>query len=195
MCKYPDVPRRGLVPLWRPVKSVKDWIEPNLDRLYGFAYSLTEDADRARDLVQECALKAMQARRQPTDARAYRAWLFRILRNCFIDCYRKLGKEVQLDLAEDLPADDTSPWVGDRRMVDVITIRLAMAKLPIPHREIIGLVDIIGLTYAEAAEVMEVPEGTVMSRLSRARRALLNLIVEDNVTPFVAVEKSRGTGR
>jgi RNA polymerase sigma-70 factor (ECF subfamily) len=174
---------------------VKDWIEPNLDRLYGFAFSLTQDRDQARDLVQECVLKAIQARRYPTDAAAYRSWLFRILRNCFIDCYRKMAAEVQLDEPDDLPADDGAGWAGDRRLVDVITVRIAMSKLGVAHREIIGLVDIIGLTYAEAAEVLEIAEGTVMSRLSRARKALLGLVAEDNVTPFAAGNTSRGAGR
>lgn len=170
-------------------------VEPYLDRLYGFAYSLTQDADRARDLVQDCVLKAIEARRRPDGPAAYRAWLFRILRNCFIDRYRKMRAEVQLDEADDVAVDETAIWAGDQRLVDVITIRLAVAKLPIAHREIVGLVDIIGLSYAEAAEVLEIAEGTVMSRLSRARKALLVLVAEDNVTPIAAGVRNRGVAR
>ncbi len=174
--------------------GVTDWIETNLDRLYGFAFSLTQDSDRARDLVQECALKAIAARRQPTEAAAYRAWLFRILRHCFIDRHRKTAAEVQLDEGDDTSVDDGAVWTGERRLVDVITVRIAMTKLPVAHREIIGLVDIIGLTYAEAAEVLSIPEGTVMSRLSRARKALLILVATDNVTPLRTGGTSRGGG-
>jgi RNA polymerase sigma-70 factor (ECF subfamily) len=171
---------------------VREWIEVNLDRLYGFAFSLTQDSDEARDLVQDCILRAIEAPRRPSQAAAYRAWLFRILRNAFIDRCRKAGVEVHIDAAAEIAADDDAGWAGDRRMVDVITIRIAVAKLPIAHREIIGLVDINGFSYAEAAEVLEIAEGTVMSRLSRARKALLNLIAEDNVTPLVPSDTSRG---
>lgn len=174
---------------------MKEPIETYLDRLYRFAFSLTQDHDRARDLVQECVLKAIESRRRPDSPEAYRAWLFRILRNCFIDRFRKMRSEVQLDEAESLAEDETAIWAGDQRLVDVITVRLALAKLPLAHREIIGLIDIIGLSYAEAAHVLEIAEGTVMSRLSRARKALLHLVAEENVTPIAAGVRTRGVAR
>jgi RNA polymerase sigma-70 factor (ECF subfamily) len=164
---------------------VRELIETNLDRLYGYAFSLAQDTDEARDLVQDCVLKAIEASRRPSEPNACRAWLFRILRNAFIDKCRKAGREVRIDAAEDVAADGDAGWRGDQRMVDVITVRLAVAKLPMAHREIIGLVDFVGCSYAEAAEVLEIAEGTVMSRLARARKALLDLITEDNVTPLV----------
>jgi len=163
---------------------LRDWIESNLNRLYGFAYALAQDRDQARDLVQECVLRALEATRCPTDQAAYRAWLFQILRNAFIDRYRKAGREVQIEAASEVANDDDAGWNGDRRVVDIITVRLAVAKLPIAHREIIALVDFVGLTYSEAAKVLDIAEGTVMSRLARARKALLAIVEEGNVTPF-----------
>lgn len=153
-------------------------LEACLDRLYGYAMSLTRDADQARDLVQECALKALAARRVPEDGAAYRAWLFRILRNSFIDGHRR-PVLVPLDEAEHaqdphLPA----PQLGDERLINVLTVRTALARLSEAHREVVALVDIAGLSYAEAAAVLEVAEGTVMSRLARGRAALLRLIAE-----------------
>jgi RNA polymerase sigma-70 factor, ECF subfamily len=170
---------------------LRDWIESNLDRLYGFAFALSQDRDQARDLVQDCILRALEARNKPSEPAAYRAWLFRILRNAFIDGCRKAGSLVSIDEAFDISDDDTG-WIGDQRIVNVVTIRIAMTKLPIAQREIIALVDFVGCTYAEAAQVLNIAEGTVMSRLSRARKALLDLLAEDNITPLVRTSRSRG---
>jgi RNA polymerase sigma-70 factor (ECF subfamily) len=170
----------------------RGWIESNFERLYGFAYALTQDSEQARDLVQECLLRALEAARWPSEEKAYRAWLFRILRNAFIDRCRKAGREVDLDGAMEVASDEDGGWCGDRRIIDVLTVRIAVAKLPVPQREIIGLVDFVGFSYAEAAKVLDVAEGTVMSRLSRARKALLEVMAEDNISPLV--RRSRGAG-
>ena len=171
---------------------MRAWIEPYLNRLYGFAFALTGDRDESCDLVQECALRALAAARRPTDEPACRAWLFRILRNAFIDKYRKNGREVRLDSDDETYADDVDAgWRGDRRIVDVVTVRIAVAKLTAPHREIIALVDFVGMSYREAADVLGVAEGTIMSRLARARKALLAVMENENVTPLARVRGQR----
>jgi RNA polymerase sigma-70 factor, ECF subfamily len=167
------------------------WIETYLDRLHGFAYALTQDRDLSRDLVQDCVLRALEASQRPSDEPAYRAWLFRILRNAFIDKCRKTGMETGLDPAADTADDEDAGWAGDRRIIDVVTVRIAVGKLTAAHREIIALIDFVGLSYAEAAAVLGVPEGTVMSRLSRARAALLTLMAEQNVTPFARARRPK----
>lgn len=172
-------------------QPMRGWIEANLDRLHGYAHALSRDHDQARDLVQECALRAVAAARWPTDEPAYRAWLFRILRNAFIDRCRRRGVETPLDPDAEIPAETDTGWRGDQRMVDVVTVRLAIAKLGDAHREVIALVDFAGLSYAEAAEVLEVPRGTVMSRLSRARGALLEIISGGNVTSLASARRQR----
>ncbi|MCB1487247.1 MAG: RNA polymerase sigma factor [Bauldia sp.] len=159
-------------------------IEAYLERLYGFAYALTQDPDAARDLVQECAVRALDAGRVPYDEPAYRAWLFRILRNAFIDRNRRSGKETGLEPDIDEPDDRDAGWCGDSRIIDVLTVRFAVARLPSAHREIIALVDFVGLSYQEASEVLGVAQGTVMSRVSRARKALLAEMEAGNVTPI-----------
>jgi len=172
---------------------LQHWIEANVDRLYGYAFSLTRDAEEARDLVQDCFVKALESARQPDEPAALRAWLFRILRNAWIDCCRKQGREVLIDEFDDIPAESDPEWSGDRRIVDIIMVRIAMAKLPLAQREIITLVDFVGCSYADAASVLQIPEGTVMSRLSRARRALLSLVAEEEtVTPITRGTKVRG---
>lgn len=161
-------------------------IEVYLPRLFGYALSLTGDRDGARDLVQDCALKALSAGRIPSDEAAYRAWLFRILRNAFLD-RRRRREPVQLadGEAESIP-DADGTWSRDDRVISVLTVRLGMAKLSPAHREVLALVDIGGFTYAETAALIGVPHGTVMSRISRARQALLSAIDEGNVQPLDA---------
>ncbi|MDX6749342.1 RNA polymerase sigma factor [Geminicoccaceae bacterium 1502E] len=156
----------------------RERLEACLDRLYGYALSLTQDPEQARDLVQECAVKALAARRVPADQAACRAWLFRILRNAFIDSRRRPRLVALEEAGEDGPHSADGVPLADERLINVLTVRTAMARLPEAHREVVALIDIGGLSYAEAAQVLGVAEGTVMSRLSRARAALLRLIAE-----------------
>ncbi len=156
-----------------------------LDRLFGYAYSLCGDRDDARDLVQDCALKAMTARRTPEDAPAYRAWLFKILRNQHFDrLRRRRTAEAWSEEISALPTRETEYSTVDERLIDVITVKMEFSKLPAVHREILGLIDIAGFSYAEAAAHLDVPVGTVMSRVSRARKTLLSAIAEADVHPL-----------
>lgn len=168
-------------------------LEDYLDRLYGYAYSLCGDRDEAKDLVQECALRALSARRAPGDRAAYRAWLFKILRNHFFDRLRR--RRVADGWAEEKSRSSptaTEYWTLDERLINAVTIRLELERLSPPHREIIGLIDLAGLSYAEAAACLEVPAGTIMSRISRARQALIAAIRSTNVHPLPAGQR---TGR
>lgn len=166
-------------------------IEPYLSRLYGYAFSLVRDPVRAEDLVQDCAVKALAAHRIPPDETAYRAWLFRIMRNRFIDGLRREQRAAFI-FAEESPADDSVEyWQGDERLIDRITVRLAFDRLDSRQREILALVDIAGLSYRETASVLGIPDGTVMSRVNRARLKLLGLIEESNVRSLPADGKRR----
>ncbi len=159
-------------------------LEGYLGRLFGYALSLTNDREQARDLVQECALKALSAKRVPTDQAAYRAWLFRILRNAILDRQCRAGQcgpTAQIEEAETLNGE---VWHSDDHLISAITVHVGLAKLSRPHREVLAAVDMAGFSYAEAAEFLSVPVGTVMSRVSRARRALLVCIGESKVRPF-----------
>lgn len=160
-------------------------IEPYLERLFGYAFSLTRHREDAADLVQDCALRALSARRTPRDEAAYRAWLFRILRNAWLDRVRRPQLEQQGLPSEELVAD-SDVWIGDERRINTLTVRLGLAKLTMTQREIIALVDIVGLSYAETSAVLDLPRGTVMSRVSRARRALLEILSQDSRSGAVA---------
>lgn len=163
---------------------IRQRIVPYLPRLFGYALSLTLDRDVARDLVQECAVKALRARRMPESEAAFRAWLFTIVRNAFLDQNRR---EARYDAVHvELEADDTlMPQISlshhDDGLINVITVRNALKQLSSDHREVVALIDISGFSYEEAAGLLGIPLGTVMSRLSRARRALIEIISESNV--------------
>lgn len=158
-------------------------IETYLKRLYGYAYGLTGNPDEAKDLVQECALKVLTAKQQPSEENAYRAWLFRILKNAFIDSLRKRKNE-PYSLDDDLIDQQVEYFDIEERLIDAVTVRLALTKLPGKHYRVISFIDIAGLSYAETAKELGLPIGTIMSRISRARQALVKLIEAENVRPF-----------
>ena len=143
---------------------------PNLRR---YAMSLARRADLADDLVQTTVERAIRASASYDPAARLEPWLFRITRNAFIDVTRRQrtqGVEVDVfDIPEALP-DDNDRAVEARLMLRAT--QDAMKSLPPEQAEILHLICIEDLSYAEAAEVLDIPKGTVMSRLSRARLAL-----------------------
>ncbi len=141
-----------------------------------YAHALCGDPDEAEDLIQDAVERALRTSGRPKRAEALRPWMFRVIRNLHYDALRKrrirqkfVAAEQPLLAASDCPADPARD----------IMIRRAFGKLRPEVREILVLVDIMGLKYAEAAAVLDVPPGTVMSRISRARRALLELIDDE----------------
>jgi RNA polymerase sigma-70 factor (ECF subfamily) len=163
-------------------------IQNHAARLYGYAVSLCADPTLAEDLAQETITKAIAARRVPEDQAAFRAWMFRILRNTFIDHTRRTGRLIQLDtddMADCIESENRDgPADFDDSLVNALTVRFELEKLNPGQRESIGLVDIAGFSYAEAAALLEVPAGTIMSRLSRARKSLADAIVDTNIVPM-----------
>jgi RNA polymerase sigma-70 factor (ECF subfamily) len=143
---------------------------PNLRR---FALSLCRRGDVADDLVQITAERAFAARDRFDPTTRLDAWLFRILRNAWIDHARRVTTQgVTVDIAD---APDAAVVDGVRDIEAVLTLRkaeAAIADLPEDQREVMMLVCVDELSYREAAEVIGVPIGTVMSRLARARLAV-----------------------
>lgn len=158
--------------------SVHSGLSALLPRLVAFARTIVGDPEIARDLVQEAVARALSARRVPDVAAAYRAWMFKIVRNAAIDEIRR----ARLERIEQEPAVDL--WRYDNACIAKITVNQGLATLGPSHREIIALIDIAGFSYAEAAELLDVPIGTVMSRITRARLALLAAIESSSVRPL-----------
>jgi RNA polymerase sigma-70 factor (ECF subfamily) len=155
-----------------------------LPRLVAFARTLLGDAEAAGDLVQEAASRALSARRVPEDPRAYRAWMFQIVRNAALDEIRR----ARVRAVEEPPPVDL--WRFDQACIAKITVEQGLSALPSSQREIIALIDIAGFSYSEAAALLDVPVGTVMSRIARARNALLAAIEASSVRPW---KSSHGT--
>jgi RNA polymerase sigma-70 factor, ECF subfamily len=153
----------------------REQVLPELDVLYRVARRLTQDANDAEDLVQEALLRAYRAFDR-FDGRYPRAWLLTILRNAHVNQLRKRRPDLLDDeVAQRLPArgqDGRQDGTPERALHDHFDplVRDALASLSANHRAVIALVDLDGLTYQEAADMLGVPAGTVMSRLHRARR-------------------------
>ncbi|MEM8894584.1 MAG: sigma-70 family RNA polymerase sigma factor [Bacteroidota bacterium] len=155
---------------------------PHVNSMYNFAYRLTFDEDDSKDLVQDTYLKAyrfIDSFERGTNAKA---WLFRILKNSFINDFRKKSKQpakvdyqevesyynsddVNAPMTTDLRVDALKDMIGDE-------ISIALNSLAVDFRTVIILCDLEGFTYEEMAKILDIPIGTVRSRLHRARNLL-----------------------
>ena len=154
--------------------SVPDAILTNLDGLYRFACRLTKDAERAQDLVQETALRALQ--REKTIVRDPRAWLFQTLYHTFISDYRRLTREaMNIHLSEEeLDLQNLSGPLPD--FVAMEDVKRAIEALPQELGSVVWLSDAEGFRLREIAQILGWPIGTVASRLWRARQELRILL-------------------
>ncbi|MEM8935716.1 MAG: RNA polymerase sigma factor [Pseudomonadota bacterium] len=160
-----------------------------LPRLRRFGVSLTGNQDDADDLVQSAVEKAI--RRLDSWQRGTRldSWIFRIMHNAWIDQHRQKkvrGVSVDIDEVIDLAGDDGRRVAQFRD--DFSAVREAIDRLPATQRSVVMLALVEGRSYRETAEILDVSEGTVMSRIARARRALRRVLEEpgDEETQDVA---------
>ena len=140
------------------------------NRLYRTAYSWCHNPDLADDLAQQTICKALEKYAQLRDMKALDGWLFRILYRCFVD-QKRFNRETPLEESH-MSVDYFTPDEAVREANIVLRVRGALSQLSVEQRQVITLVDLEGFTYAEVAKIIEVPVGTVMSRLCRGRRAL-----------------------
>ena len=158
-----------------------------LPRLRRFACGLTGSLADADDLVQGACLKALDRIEQWRPGTRLDSWMFRILQNLWIDQLReRRGREVAMD-----PEDLAERAVGDaarenEARIALGEVRREVAKLPPEQRAVLMLVSVEGVSYKEAAEILEIPIGTVMSRLARARLALGRAIEGETAAGAVA---------
>lgn len=131
----------------------------------------------ADDLVQETLSLGLQKVHQLRDPERLNAWLYSILNNCWKTHLRRYRPHEDLD--DSYPGQEPAADVAAGQLETVIRVRRAVALLPLEQRRVLALVDLEGMAYCEAAGVLEIPIGTVMSRLHRGRKALLELL-EDN---------------
>jgi RNA polymerase sigma-70 factor (ECF subfamily) len=143
-------------------------------RLYRVALAWCGDQMLADDLVQETLAMALHKSHQLREADRLNAWLYSILNNCWKQHLRRNRPHEDLD--DQRPTDGPGPD-GMLQQLEVVTrVRSAVAALPLEQRRVLALVDLEGFAYAEVSEVLEIPIGTVMSRLHRARKSLLEML-------------------
>jgi RNA polymerase sigma-70 factor, ECF subfamily len=163
---------------------------PFLDALYNMAYRLTRNAEDSEDLVQETYLKAYKYYDKFTEGTNLKAWLFKIMKNTFINSYRKqqnqpprsafsdIEESFESSLSEEALQQIKNP---EEEILDRVLdedVQKAIDALPEDYRMVLHLVDLEGFSYKEAASILEVPVGTVMSRLYRGRRMLERALLE-----------------
>jgi RNA polymerase sigma-70 factor, ECF subfamily len=160
-----------------PSGSFEQLAMPHFEPLYNFACWLTHDRQEAEDLVQETYTKALRGFSTFQPGTNFRAWIYRILRNAFLTSRTGLQATatMPLDLEgedEAVPAIQETPESILLQRSDWQLVRQGLEQLPVSYREVLLLCEVEEMSYQEISATLAIPMGTVMSRLSRARRAL-----------------------
>lgn len=159
--------------------SFEDLAMPHFARLYNLACWLTHDTIAAEDLVQETYMKALRGFSSFQQGTNFRAWIYRILRNTFLTSQTGLKAVATIDLEDETASEPSNKVTPESLLLartETETIQRAIESLPIHFREIILLCDLEEMSYQEISQALGIPTGTVMSRLSRARKAMRTLL-------------------
>jgi RNA polymerase sigma-70 factor, ECF subfamily len=180
--------------------SFEELAMPLFDQLYNFAHWLTQNREEAEDLVQETYAKALKGFSSFKLGTNFRAWMYRILRNTFLTSRTglKATMTVPLETEEDGPELAVESHTPETILVgrsDRELLQKAIDELPVYFREILLLCEVEEMSYQDIAETLSIPMGTVMSRLSRARKTLRDRlrpqVQEGSATAAIA----KGTNR
>ncbi len=157
---------------------------PYRDQLFKSALRMTRSVEDAEDLIQETYLKAYKYYERFAEGTNFKAWLFKIMKNTFINSYRKrklqppkvdfddVQEGLEQTLVDKASIDPENPEIGFLTAEMDHEVRAALAGLPHDYKMVVLLADLEGFSYKEIADILEVPVGTVMSRLYRGRRML-----------------------
>lgn len=165
-------------------------VNEHLDSLYGSALRLTRNRANAEDLIQDTFLKAWRSFRTFQAGTNARAWLYKILMNAYIDSYRKTSRQPELVDHEDVgdfylyaKAQESEEYRREGDPEEILLskimdadVKAALEQVPEPFRAAVILADLEEFSYREIAEILDIPIGTVMSRLYRGRRHLQRLL-------------------
>ena len=155
-----------------------------LPYLRRFARGLCGDASLADDLVQDCVERALVKSHLYDPARPLRAWLYAVLRNIYVSNWRRNSKFTGAKNIDDLEGSEGAVQPEQENNFSVALITDALDNLPAQQREVLILISLEEMSYQQASEIIGVPIGTIMSRLSRARAHLQN-ILEERGTPVL----------
>ena len=166
----------------REQRELVEQIQASRARLHRLAFAWCHDTSLADDLAQEALTRGLSRLDQLRDSARLMGWLFAILNRCWIDHLRGQRDDLGDELLAELPSDLPGPDSHAERQQTVNRVRAAITALPLGQRQVVTLVDLEDCSYAEVAEILAIPIGTVMSRLCRARVSLRQLLVEAPVT-------------
>jgi RNA polymerase sigma-70 factor (ECF subfamily) len=170
----------------RNYSGVQPLIDEHLDAVYRYAYRLTGDVHDAEDLTQQVFLLAQQRLEQLREADRARGWLFTILRNCFLKMVQQKrpipATNLSLNL-EVLPLESKNGLAGNHasQAVDAAELQAAIDELPADFRLVVVMFYFEDCSYREIAEKLDLPIGTVMSRLARAKGHLRSRLFESEL--------------
>jgi RNA polymerase sigma-70 factor (ECF subfamily) len=155
---------------------------PLFDSLYNYAHWLAQNREEAEDLVQETYMKALKGFGSFQAGTNFRAWIFRILHNTFLTSRTGLAFRSTLPLEEreesrPLAITEQTPETLLLNQLSQEALHAAIERLPVQYREVILLCDVEEMKYQDIAETLSIPIGTVMSRLSRARKAIRETVL------------------
>jgi len=167
--------------------TIDDQLREQLPRLRRFAYWLTRDPAGADDLVQSTLERALSRWNSRRDATALKPWLFAILHRQFLSARRRSRRYATL--LERFQATEPAEQPSAEREATAQSALKVLEELPSEQRSLLLWVSVEGLSYQEVAEILEIPIGTVMSRLSRARQALRRSLEGEIRTPTLRVLK------
>ena len=170
----------NLINLIKGKPDFRQQISDSRSRLYRVAYSWCHDPDVADDIVQQTLYKAIQNYQQIRKIETLNGWLFKILARCLSDYYRSRKEYIEDDELHNI--DDYTPEDATSQQQIVSRVRNIISRIPIDQRQVLTLVDLEKCSYIEVASIMDIPVGTVMSRLSRARRTLHKYLIAVNET-------------
>lgn len=170
-------------------KAFAEYVLPEVEVLLRVAMTLTAQPADAEDLVQDTLLRAYRAVDR-FDGQHPRAWLLTIMRRAEVNRHRRRRPQLLDDPDADLNRLAQWPTGVGATPEDIVVgetfdavVDTALATLPVKHRQVVQLVDVDGLSYAEAARLLAVPEGTVMSRLHRARKRIRDRLAAAGLAP------------
>ena len=162
-----------------PTSSFEDQLGALLPQLRRFAHSLSRDAADADDLAQATLERALRSKGQWQPGTRLDSWTYRIMRNLWIDTARSRSRKAKLEaLPEEAAMVGTDPRGALDAAIDLRRMMAAMQQLPEEQREVVALILIEGFGYREVCEMLDLPMGTVSSRLVRGRKRLLAMVGE-----------------
>lgn len=170
-------------------RPFKQYLDRNWQRLYRMAYAWCHHPQTAHDLMQETLSKVLRQHHVFENDKALDVWLYKVMANCWRDHCRRQRDTIDIEQSE-LVADSNPETDHYQRQLKT-ALHQAMAHLSMTHRQIVTLVDLQELSYHEVAEILDIPTGTVMSRLCRARQQLREHLQQAGINPMQQITSIR----